>query len=62
MKILVKKAMGLLMATLVAFGVIAGTTQAFADGNQLEYKVNSQLSVSGSLLITPEILRTLVWA
>ena len=34
MKTLVKKTMGLLMATLVAFGVMAGTTQAFADGNE----------------------------
>ena len=31
MKTLVKKTMGLLMATLVAFGVMAGTTQAFAE-------------------------------
>ena len=49
MKTIVKKTMGLLMATLVAFGVMTGTTQAFAAENQLEYKVNSQLSVSGSL-------------
>ena len=34
MKTSVKKTMGLLMATLVAFGVMAGTTQAFADGNE----------------------------
>ncbi len=34
MKTLVKKTMSLLMATLVAFGVMAGTTQAFADGNE----------------------------
>ena len=34
MKTLVKKTMGLLMATLVSFGVMAGTTQAFADGNE----------------------------
>lgn len=32
-KTLVKKTMGLLMATLVAFGVMAGTTQAFATGS-----------------------------
>lgn len=51
MKTLVKKAMGLLMATLVAFGVMSGTTQAFAAKNQLEYKVNSQLSVSGSVFL-----------
>ena len=34
MKVLVKKTTALLMATLVAFGVMAGTTQAFADGNE----------------------------
>ena len=33
MKALLKKTMGLLMATLVAFGVMVGTTQAFADGS-----------------------------
>ena len=34
MKTIVKKTMGLLMATLVAFGVMTGTTQAFAAENQ----------------------------
>ncbi|KXA15284.1 hypothetical protein HMPREF3204_01183 [Gardnerella pickettii] len=37
MKTLVKKTMGLLMATLVAFGVMAGTTQAFANEGQPVY-------------------------
>ena len=34
MKVLVKKTMGLVLAILVAFGVTAGTTQAFAGGNR----------------------------
>ena len=51
MKTLVKKTMGLLMATLVAFGVMAGTTQAFAAEGQLVYKVDSQLNVSGSFFL-----------
>ena len=34
MKTLVKNTMGILMATLVAFGVMAGTTQAFAEGSE----------------------------
>lgn len=51
MKTLVKKTMGLLMAALVAFGVMAGTTQAFAAEGQLVYKVDSQLNVSGSFFL-----------
>ena len=38
MKALLKKTMGLLMATLVAFGVVAGTTQAFAGGDAVASK------------------------
>ncbi|MDK7192591.1 InlB B-repeat-containing protein [Bifidobacterium sp. UMB1197] len=38
MKALVKKTMGLLLATLVAFGVTAGTTQAFAGGRAATVK------------------------
>ncbi|MFU0539249.1 InlB B-repeat-containing protein [Gardnerella vaginalis] len=38
MKLLAKKTMGLLLATLVAFGVVAGTTQAFAGGDAVASK------------------------
>ncbi|MFU0558970.1 hypothetical protein ACMZ7R_06460, partial [Gardnerella vaginalis] len=38
MKALVKKTMGLLLATLVAFGVTAGTTQAFAGSRAATVK------------------------
>ena len=40
-KALVKKTMGLLLATLVAFGVTAGTTQAFAGGRAATGKKNA---------------------
>lgn len=49
MKTLVKKTMGLLMATLVAFGVAAGTTQAFAAEGHVEHKVVSNLKVDKGL-------------
>ena len=38
MKLLAKKTTGLLLATLVAFGVVAGTTQAFAGGDAVASK------------------------
>lgn len=38
MKLLAKKTMGLLLATLVAFGVVSGTTQAFAGGDAVASK------------------------
>ncbi|MFU0523999.1 InlB B-repeat-containing protein, partial [Gardnerella vaginalis] len=38
MRTLVKKTLGLLMATVVAFGVVAGTTQAFAGGDAVASK------------------------
>lgn len=54
MKTLVKKTMGLLMATLVAFGVMAGTTQAFAESSDTVTVTNdnglsslAQLDASG---------------
>lgn len=49
MKTLVKKTMGILMATLVAFGVMAGTTQAFAAEGHVEHKVVSNLKVDKGL-------------
>ncbi|ADB14615.1 hypothetical protein HMPREF0424_0540 [Gardnerella vaginalis 409-05] len=50
MRTLVKKTMGLLMATLVAFGVMAGTTQAFAAENNVPSEY-----VKGGKLITGTI-------
>ena len=54
MKALLKKTMGLLMATLVAFGVMAGTTQAFAESSDTVTVTNdnglsslAQLDASG---------------
>ena len=58
MKALVKKAMGLVLATLVAFGVMAGTTQAFAGssaetGKKDALKKNSKTATKlNSQLIT----------
>lgn len=42
MKTLLKKKMGLLMVTLVVFGVMAGTTRAFADGSAETVKQDRQ--------------------
>lgn len=42
MKTLLKKKTGLLMATLVVFGVMAGTTRAFADGSAETVKQDRQ--------------------
>ncbi|WP_421789249.1 hypothetical protein [Gardnerella sp. DNF01205] len=54
MKTLVKKTMGLLMATLVAFGVMAGTTQAFAAGSNVtsEYDQQSENMIKGTITLT----------
>lgn len=54
MKTLVKKTMGLLMATLVAFGVMAGTTQAFAARSNVtsEYDQVAKDKIVGTITIT----------
>ena len=58
MKALVKKAMGLVLATLVAFGVMAGTTQAFAGssaetGKKDALEKNSKTGKTGKTATQP---------
>ena len=54
MKALVKKTMTLLMATLVPFGITAGTTQAFAAGSNVtsEYDQQSENTTKGTSTLT----------
>lgn len=57
MKSLLKKTMGLLMVTLVAFGVMAGTAQAFAAESNVtsEYDQQSENMIKGTITLTDAV-------